>query len=46
LNTKESAVEINGGLVHVTKIDWEKRNWRRIYAPEEEGKWSVAYSQF
>jgi hypothetical protein len=22
--------------VHVTEIDWEKRNWKRILTPEEE----------
>jgi hypothetical protein len=36
LNKKESTTEIDGGLVHVTEIDWEKRNWKRILTPEEE----------
>jgi hypothetical protein len=29
-------VKIGNETVHVTEIDWEKRNWRRILTPEEE----------
>jgi hypothetical protein len=36
LNRKENTVEVDGTLVSVTEIDWEKRNWRKIYTPEEE----------
>jgi hypothetical protein len=29
-------MKIGNDTVHVTEIDWEKRNWRRILTPEEE----------
>jgi hypothetical protein len=41
LNTKESAIEIDNRLSHVTEIDWEKRNWKRILTPEEEREIAV-----
>jgi hypothetical protein len=36
LNTLERTMKIGNETVHVTEIDWEKRNWRRILTPEEE----------
>jgi hypothetical protein len=29
-------MKIGNDTVHVTEIDWEKRNWKRILTPEEE----------
>jgi hypothetical protein len=29
-------MKIGNETVHVTEIDWEKRNWKRILTPEEE----------
>jgi hypothetical protein len=29
-------MNIGNETVHGTEIDWEKRNWRKIYTPEEE----------
>jgi hypothetical protein len=29
-------MNIGNDTVHVTEIDWEKRNWKRILTPEEE----------
>jgi hypothetical protein len=36
LNTEERTMKIGNETVHVTEIDWEKRNWKRILTPEEE----------
>jgi hypothetical protein len=36
LNKVERTVKIGNETVHVTQIDWEKRNWKRILTPEEE----------
>jgi hypothetical protein len=36
MNSKESTIEIDNRLVNVVEIDWEKRNWTRIYTPDEE----------
>jgi hypothetical protein len=36
MNLTESTVEIDNRLVNVVEIDWEKRNWTRIYTPDEE----------
>jgi hypothetical protein len=29
-------MKIGNEIVHVTEVDWEKRNWKRILTPEEE----------
>jgi trans-2-enoyl-CoA reductase len=29
-------MKIGNEKVHVTEIDWEKRNWKKILTPEEE----------
>jgi hypothetical protein len=29
-------MKIGNETVHVTEIDWDKRNWKRILTPEEE----------
>jgi hypothetical protein len=29
-------MKIGNEKVHVTEIDWDKRNWRRILTPDEE----------
>jgi hypothetical protein len=29
-------MKIGNDTVHVTNIDWEKRNWKRILTPKEE----------
>jgi hypothetical protein len=31
-------MKIGNETVHLTEIDWEKRNWIRILTPEEEGE--------
>jgi hypothetical protein len=36
LNGAERTVKIGDTLVHGIVIDWEKRDWKRIYTPEEE----------
>jgi hypothetical protein len=36
LNTEHETMKIGNDTVHVTEIDWEKRNWKRILTPEEE----------
>ena len=36
MNKVERTVEIGDTLVHGVEIDWEKRDWKRIYTPEEE----------
>jgi hypothetical protein len=36
LNTVERTMKIGDETVHVTEIDWEKSNWKRILTPDEE----------
>jgi hypothetical protein len=36
MNTRQSTIVIDNRLVNVVEIDWEKRNWTRIYTPDEE----------
>jgi hypothetical protein len=36
LNTVERTMKIGIETVHVTEIDWDKKDWKRILTPEEE----------
>jgi Ca2+-binding EF-hand superfamily protein len=36
LNNVERTVKIGDTSVHGVEIDWEKRDWKRIYTSEEE----------
>lgn len=36
LNKVQRTVKIGDTLVHGVEIDWAKRDWKRIYTPEEE----------
>jgi hypothetical protein len=36
MNTVERTMKMGNETVHVTEIDREKRNWKRILTPEEE----------
>jgi hypothetical protein len=36
LNTTPRTMKIGNEIVYGVEIDWEKRDWKRIYTPEEE----------